>query len=774
MEKLDRGVVAVSTGSGIYVGWRMFGTEPDTVGYNVYRDSVKINTSPITDSTNVLDTDGGSGSTYSVAAVIDGVEQALSEPVGVWSSFCRTIDLEPIDGDYEPNDASVGDLDGDGDYEIVLKRLSTDVSKTSTRFHMIEAYHLDGTFMWRINLGPNNLFADMEINPIVYDFDGDGCAEVVLRTSEGNVDGLGVEIGDTDGDDKTDYRDSAVQNGILWMTEGPEFLSVFDGRTGGEITRTDYIARDPISQWGTSGMSLGQYAHRAYKCMMAPAYLNGTWPSIVMGRGIYHRIKLEAWDLRDGQLTRRWAFDTEDGYSSYAGQGNHNLSVADVDGDGFDEIIYGSCTIDHDGTGLYSTELDHGDALHVADLDPDRPGLEVFMPHERANGTTIPLLSFRDAATGEVIWCKEGEGDCGRGVSFDIDPRYPGNECWGANGEGLYDAQGNLFTTAYPSGIGGGSAINWGVWWDGDLLRELLDRDLIMKWVQWDESERWNTVRYLKFSDYGGLLNNGTKYNPCLTADMIGDWREEVLIRHQDGDALMLFTTTDVTTNRIYTLMHDSQYRSAIAWQCNQYNQPPHASFFIGDGMDAPPEPAIRLLDNTLQSEFLECGGMVSMEAENGELGPRWIIGSDSNASGETYIEVDPIYNHTGTSPAGINADYLASYYFNISAGSNYRIWFRIFSDTGSDDSFFWRIDGGSWNLENNRSGIGSWFSTDHAQVDSLAAGSHVLEVTYREDGTRLDKFVIQLDGLTDPAGSGPAESSRCQYISKTVPIIRK
>jgi rhamnogalacturonan endolyase len=633
MENLDRGLVAVHKGgSQVYIGWRMFGTEPATVGYNVYRGTVKLNASPITNSTNYIDNGGSLSSTYRVAAVNGGVEQELSDPVTVWDSFCRSITLAPINGSYSPNDASVGDLDGDGQYEIVIKRLSTDISQTSTTFHVIEAYRLGGTFLWRINLGPNNLYAPEEINPMVYDFDGDGRAEVALRTCEGNVDGIGVTIGDTDGDGKTDYRDTVATPGEdqWFMTEGPEFLSVFDGLTGREITRTNYIERDPLSQWGSSGMSTGQYAHRANKCMMTPAYVDGQRPSLVICRGIYHRIKMEAWNFRDGSLSKVWSFDTAN-WPGYAGQGNHNLTVGDVDSDGKDEIVYASMCVDDDGSGLYTTGLGHGDALHMSDMIPDRPGLEVFQCHEVSPyGTTL-----RDAGTGEILWQQTAGGDTGRCCAAHVDYRYPGYQMWSVATDGTYNATDKAKISENKP--------NWGnflAWWDGDLQREILDdisghnNPYINKW--WNDGAYRLLSLYNVPTDYGTKSNNGTKGNPCLSGDILGDWREEMIYRSTDNTKLRIFTTTDVTSHRIYTLMHDSQYRTAIAWQCNMYNQPPHPSFYIGEGMSPPPQPDIILVGGNPDETIPPTPDPMGWEAApyvsgNGSIAMEAVAALDSN-----------------------------------------------------------------------------------------------------------------------------------------------
>ena len=660
MENLDRGVVAVSTGSGIYIGWRMLGTDPTDIAFNVYRNSTKLNSSPITASTNYLDTSGSAGNTYSIVPVIGGVEQEASQPVTVWGSFCHAISLEPISGSYTPNDASIGDLDGDGQYEIVLKRLSTDISQTSTTFHVIEAYRLDGTFLWRINLGPNNLYAPEEINPMVYDFDSDGLAEVALRTCEGNVDGTGVSIGDIDGDGETDYRDSIATPGSeqWFMTEGPEFLSIFDGLTGEEIARTDYIERDPDLQWGSAGMTTGQYAHRANKCMMTPAYLDGQRPSLVICRGIYDRIKMEAWNFRDGSLSNVWSFDS-DNWSGYDGQGNHNLTVGDVDSDGKDEIVYASMCVDDNGNGLYTTGLGHGDALHMSDMIPDRQGLEVFQCHESyPYGTTL-----RDAGTGEILWQLTSTGDTGRCCAAHIDSSYPGYQMWSVASGGTYNAvDQSLISTNVP---------NWGnflIWWDGDLQREILDvadsagHPKIDKWGG-DGAYRLLTLYNYPVS-YGTLGINGSKGNPCISSDILGDWREECIYRSDDNTQLYIYTTTNVTSYRFYTLMHDSQYRTAIAWQCNMYNQPPHPSFYIGAGMSTPPTPDITLI--TYNPNETDPPTPDPME---------WIF--VPHVSGEGSIAMQAA---TALDASGVE------YYFNCTSGGGH--------DSGWQDSTFYKDTG--------------------------------------------------------------------------------
>ena len=587
MENLDRGVVAVDLGSSqVYVGWRMLGTDPETIGFNIYRDSVLINVSPITGSTNYIDTAGSLSSTYQVAPVIGGIEQAQSAPVDVWSNQYLEVPLQVPAGvttpdnvtcSYSPNDASVGDLDGDGQYEIILKwdpSNSKDNSQPGYTGNVyLDAYELDGTFLWRIDLGINIRAGAHYTQFVVYDLDSDGKAEVVCRTAPYTKDGLGNYVL-LPGDTLTDYRNSSG-----YILTGPEYLTVFDGLTGEAIANTDYYPdRVNVSQWGDS------YGNRVDRFLAGVAYLDGQEPSIIMARGYYGpqsgysaRNEITAWNWRDGELTQVWWFKAGLGIngdinSDYVGQGNHQLSIGDADGDGFDEIIYGACAVDHDGTGLYTTGYGHGDAMHFSDLDPSRPGLEVFTIHEGSG----PGSTFRDANTGAILWETAG-ADVGRGVSADIDASYPGAECWGFGG--LRSCTGTVISSSSPS------STNFIVWWDGDLLSELLNSNVITK-------HGGSTL----LTASGCSSNNGTKSTPSLSADILGDWREEVIWRTSDNQSLRIYTTTNVTSHRIYTLMHDPQYREAIAWQNGAYNQPPHPSFYIGEGMAEPPTPDIILV----------------------------------------------------------------------------------------------------------------------------------------------------------------------------------
>ncbi len=561
MENLDRGLVRVRQGNGNFLSWRMFATDPSGIGFNVYRDGTKLNGSPITGATNYMDNSGSSNSTYTVRAVIGGSEQAASNPSINLNGNYLQIPLKTLSGNV-PNDASVGDLDGDGVYEIIVKQEMTprDNSQSgSTGETKLEAYKLDGTMMWRINLG-RNIREGAHYTPfLVYDFDSDGKAEVVCRTADGTQDGVGSFIGN---------RNANYRNSDGYILSGPEFLTVFNGQTGAEIVTTDYLpARGSVSSWGDN------YGNRVDRFLAGVAYLDGVHPSIVMCRGYYTRMVLVAWDFNGSRLSRRWTFDTNNGYSSWQGAGNHQLSVGDVDNDGRDEIMYGSVAVDDNGTGMYNIGFKHGDAMHLSDLDPSRAGLEVFQIHET---DATPGASFRNARTGQVYW-KTGNKDVGRGVCADISSSSAGMECWGFGA--LYSAAGRQISSSQPS------STNHVVWWDGDLSRELLDNISITKYGG-------STL----LSASGCASNNGTKANPSLQADIFGDWREEVIWRTSDNRNLRIYTTTSTTSHRFYTLMHDPIYRLGIAWQNVGYNQPPHTGFFLGNGMGSAPRPDIELV----------------------------------------------------------------------------------------------------------------------------------------------------------------------------------
>ncbi|MFD2569176.1 rhamnogalacturonan lyase [Spirosoma soli] len=599
MENLGRGVVAINQGEGkVYVGWRLLGTDPDNIAFNLYRTSgngkpVKLNKQPIIQSTNYIDqgVDLSQSISYVVRPVLSGKEQAASKPYTLMANAPAqqylTLPLQTPQG-YTPNDASAGDLDGDGEYDIVIHQAGRGRDNGQaglTDPPILEGYKLDGTLFWRINLGRNIREGAHYTQFMVYDLDGDGRAEVACKTADGTIDGTGKVVGDS-------TKHWVGQDGKI-MT-GPEYFTVFDGKTGAALATTDYIpSRNPTDGWGGIGGNGGtdNNGNRVDRFLACVAYLDGKLPSVIMCRGYYGRTVLAAWDWRNGKLSSRWVFDSnkQDGFS---GMGNHNLTVTDVDNDGKDEIIYGSMAVDDNGKGLYTTRLRHGDALHVTDLDPTRPGLEVWGIHE--NEEPVPGYdngygaALYDARTGQVIWGKFPGKDVGRGVAEDVDPTNPGAELWWSGSDGVYNVKGERIGDNPPS-------VNFLAWWDGDLTRELLDGNHIDKYKLTGPSERLLTAE-------GCSSNNGTKATPALSADLFGDWREEVIFRTNDNKSLRIYTTTIPTEHRLYTLMHDPQYRLSIAWQNVGYNQPPHTSFHLGNGMKTPPKPLLNAEGQSMRS----------------------------------------------------------------------------------------------------------------------------------------------------------------------------
>lgn len=570
-EKLNRGLVVIKKDENTnFISWRYLSSDPITISFNLYRNGEKVNKEPILKKTCYEDQTELKSCTYQLKSVLDGKEQneqiyslAADAPVGYIN-----IPLDvPESGitpsgqiyTYSPNDASVGDVDGDGEYEIILKWEPSNAHDNSHRGYTgnvyIDCYKLDGTKLWRIDLGKNIRAGAHYTQFIVYDFDADGKAELVMKTSDGTIDGKGDAIGDTN----VDYR-----NNDGFILEGSEYLTVFNGLTGEAMQTIDY--NPPRGDdWRTWGDNRGNRVDRFLACV---AYLDGEYPSFVMCRGYYTRTVLVAYDWRNGKLTERWIFDSNmPGYEKYAGQGNHNLRVGDVDGDGCDEIIYGSCAIDHDGTGLYNTSLGHGDAIHMTVFDPSRKGMQVWDCHEnKRDGST-----YRDAATGEILFQIPSGIDVGRCMAADIDPNHFGVEMWSWESGGVRNIKGEVIRPDVKR-----LSTNMACWWDGDLLRELLDKNRIAKYDYTNGS-----IKTLLVAE-GCTSNNGTKATPCIQGDIIGDWREEVLFRTQDNQSLRLYISTHPTDFRFHTFAEEPVYRISMATQNVAYNQPTQPGFYFG------------------------------------------------------------------------------------------------------------------------------------------------------------------------------------------------
>lgn len=584
MEILDRGAIAVRTKKGMYLAFRLNGWEYETAEFHIYADGKKIAELPSDAPTNYLDKKGDLNTKYVIKKISDGAVQEETEVKNLAHNY---LDIpiqkpEPFtapDGavyEYTANDASVADLDGDGEYEIILKwdcagRDNSHIGYSGIVY--LDAYKLDGTMLWRIDMGKNIRCGAHYTQFLVYDFDGDGYAEMVIKTADGTMDSAGNVVGDR----TKDYR-----NKDGFIIEGPEYLSLVDGRTGRIIDTVEYDPpRGNVADWGDS------WGNRVDRFLACVAYLDGVHPSAVMCRGYYDRGRpthLAAWDVREKKLVKRWKFMADHEHNiEYTNQGFHNLAVADVDGDGCDEIVYGACVIDHDGTGLYSTGLGHGDAMHLGKFTKNSVGFDYFGIHEDAD---CPWgIEAHKAGTGERTFGIHTGKDTARGLTAKIDPRYDGNQMWAYFGGGLYNyTDGSKISDKFPENT------NFAIWWDGDLLRELLDHDWygyetnvgIPKIYKWN----WRTEEAdILLSTDGVLSNNGTKGNPCIQASILGDWREDVVFRAKNSEFLRLYTTTELTRTRIYTLMHDAVYRMGIAWQNIAYNQPPHTGFYIGPDM---------------------------------------------------------------------------------------------------------------------------------------------------------------------------------------------
>lgn len=588
-EHLDRGLVAVRTSSGVFLSWRLLDTDSEDVSFQVLRDGTPVRSSGYT-VTNAIDSKGTASSTYVVQVLEDGEAVEEYGPVGVWTNSFLTLKLDrPAGGvtpaytvtndkntesyssgqsyTYVPNDCSTGDVDGDGELEIILKWDPSNSRDNSQRGYtgnvIFDCYKLDGTRLWRIDLGRNIRAGAHYTQFLVFDFDGDGRAEMACKTAPGTLDGQGKAVLMGSHKFDADYRLTGSNAGIVKNTVA-EYLTVFDGQTGAELATTAYKPALSAHTWDKSGWG-DAYGNRCERYLACVAYLDGQHPSMVFCRGYYTYSHLWAVDFDGEKLSQRWLYasSTSSTASAY-GQGAHGISVGDVDGDGCDEIIYGSAAIDHNGKFLYSTGLGHGDAIHLSDLDPDNPGLEVFMPHE--DKAAKYGYEMHAAATGKILWGFNTGTDVGRGIAADYTDAYRGAECSAANG--TQDCHGKTVNSNKMSQ-------NFRIFWDDDVQEELLDGNAINKGPGGNKS--WS----LK-----GNSCNGTKKTPCLTADLFGDWREEVVL-HNGADELYIHTTTAQCKFSVITPMQDHIYRMGVAWQNTAYNQPPHLGYFLPDALAA-------------------------------------------------------------------------------------------------------------------------------------------------------------------------------------------
>ena len=591
MERLGRGLTVANNGTGTFVSWRLLGSDEPTATFTLLRDGVEIAKISGSDPTSYVDASGSVSSVYTlkdekgkVSSTVITLPEYYKDNYG--HAAWKQVQLDPpADGvtpanesySYTPNDMSVGDLDGDGEYELIVKwdpSNSKDNSAAKTGNYtgnvFIDAYKIDGTKLWRIDLGRNIRAGAHYTQYLVYDFDGDGIAEIAMKTSDATVDGTGKVIGDAN----ADYRTTSGT-----IMSGNEYLTVFNGKTGAAITTIDYLP-------GRGLISGDSYGNRDNRMLAAVAYLDGVHPSMIFCRGYYTEVYIAAFDFDGKNLSLRWYSENPTVGVGLYGQGNHNLSVADLDGDGFDELVYGSAALNHDGTLRYRTGFGHGDAMHVSDMDPDREGLETYDVHEDGLAATY-TEELRDK-DGNVIWGTlqatygDGKGvDNGRGLAADIDSTNRGFEMWSGTSGGIRTVKGELLSETKPS-------VNFRVYFSGDLQDELLDAT--GSGGSGGKIEKWNSTtksvdRFLNLYGINNTtLNNYTKANPCLSADIFGDWREEIITRSStDSSVVNIIVSNYTTPYRVYTLMHDLQYRESIAWQNVGYNQPPHLSYYLPD-----------------------------------------------------------------------------------------------------------------------------------------------------------------------------------------------
>lgn len=584
-DNLGRGVLAVKTNGGVFVSWRSMPSDDAALAFDVYRDGVKVNETPLTKKTNLTDPQGTTASKYTVKAVLGANEIEVAEAPAVWEADYMKIHLnrpeggtspaggkeEQRDYTYTPDDVSVGDVDGDGEYEYIVKWFPTNQADNGSQFRytgntILDCYRLDGTQLWRIDLGQNIRSGNHYTQFMVYDFDQDGKAELICKTAPGTIDGAGKAV--LLGEDKVsdDYREkSGNLAGVV--KSGPEYLTVFNGLTGAEINTIYYNPPRDIQAHSSSGWGDAN-GNRCERYLAGVAYLDGIKPSGIFVRGYYTHSYVWAVDFDGEKLTERWLHSSDKKGEGIYGQGTHSLSIADLDADGFDEIIIGSGAVDHDGSFMHSTGCGHGDALHVGDFVPENEGLEIYMPHEDKTGKYSTTL--RDGKTGQILYAQNNTGiDNGRGLIANISSKFKGYEYWSSLDGNVMNG-GEVVGSKRPS-------VNFRIYWDGDLLDELLDGTSITK-----PNENITSISTLK--SLGSTSNaascNSTKKTPNLQADLFGDWREEVILHDGNTESdLIIFTTTIPTDYKVPCLMTDRQYREAIAWQNVAYNQPPHLSY---------------------------------------------------------------------------------------------------------------------------------------------------------------------------------------------------
>lgn len=809
---LDRGLVAMKASNGVFLSWRILGEEYYDVTYNVYRDGTKLNDTPLRVS-NFKDTSGSTTSTYTVKAVVRGQEQEACKPVTVWGSSYKEIKLkhEGIKSTLIPNDACCADVDGDGELEILMKfDNQSEIAASYPRdgyngeYSIFEALKQDGTRLWWVNCGPNmGDFQNNEQNIVAYDWDGDGKAEAVMRAADGTVihcaDGSTYVVGDA----SKNYR-AATGGGTNWfMHDGAEYLVYMNGETGKPYQCVEYPLKrlesgetDLSKAWGDG------YGHRSSKYFFGAPYLDGKKPSIFLARGIYTRHKMIAYDVDPSthKLVERWRwFNNSNG--PWKGQGYHNYCVADVDLDGRDEIVYGSMVIDDNGKGLSTTGLGHGDSQHCGDFNPYVHGLEIYACNEDQPGN-----NYRDATTSKIYHRFQSGNDDGRAICGNFTNSFPGSLGCSAR-EGAI----STVTNGAVDGLGNtGVNTNFRIYWDGDLCSETFNyrngkntEGCIAKYGSWDPI----------YTCEGSMTNNDTKGTPCYQGDILGDWREELIMRTADNN-IRIYSTPTPTSYRNYTLWHDHQYRNAMVWQMCGYNQTPHPSYFLGqlEGITIAPPP----LTTTGRTEVASGGTVGSslndkhvLVFDNGNMNvsiedgakpyiltfnvPTWVQGSaPSEATASSYKITYTTYtcNVTGGGLAGearlikqgdgvLNlpkANFKHTGETNIWAGTlNFDgtmtespLWLNRFAELNSNGGAFRSIKADYASII--RPGGANSMGTITTDSLSLGFGSRLMIDLY-SDGTAADKVITKYLKVEKKTGTAWTKAGP-EYLAPVIDLV--
>lgn len=679
VEYLDRGIYAVKSGNGMFISWRWNADDDDNAEFRLYRDGQLVYTSKAgTGATSYQDNGGSPNSKYRVDTLVNGNVVSSEECHLNSGANYFDIPLNSPGSQYTPNDCCVGDVDGDGQYEIFLKWEGKALDNSQSGYTdnvYIDCVTLEDKTLWRIDMGKNIRAGQHYTQMCVADFDGDGHAELITKTADGTKDGTGKIIGDG----SKDYRNPGG-----YILEGAEYMTLFDGQTGASLDTINFpVPRGDVNSWGDG------YGNRVDRFNSGIAYLDGVHPSAVY----YTRMTISAVDVVDHKLSVRWIFDSNNkGSESAAGQGNHNLMTADVDGDGRQEISMGDCVIDDNGKLLWSSGKGHGDAQHLGDFIPERPGLELWQCHEHGPSYGVTLF---DASNGQVIFHKDGDKDTGRCCADNVYAGNPGAEFWGARpAKTVMDKNGNTVANLNLS-------LNFLIYWDGDLEREMFSGTTISKMTSTSK------IDYI-FNADGCDSNNSTKAVPCMTVDLFGDWREELIMRTTDNNKLRIWCTTSSTDVRLTTLMHDTQYRAQNCCQQSAYNQPPHVSFFLGTGYSLPERPAVTVLNGT---EFTIADGKYIKNLTVNDKANRYNWSIQSGLDNGSFIFGDRTFSFTSVPDMLRGAEFIRSACDSKKFTGN-----EASFTAGEDISVFVGLDS---RVENIPSWLGGWTKTDMTMTDN-------------------------------------------------------